>query len=183
MGYSIFVPFDNENERDKLNDFLSAEFRSLAEIVPKLKDPIDPAESAVPYRDVNYTGDYTDPMLGYDYGAGDSDIERGYRFAICYWMAINGGKSSTGKPVMVYDGCDEWIICDDGPTCDCAAIVHTDKDGYRKIQPLQQAERIAGKRRLFMKGMLAELETIDNAVQQELQRLTALWGKKQSEET
>lgn len=183
MGYSIFVPFATENERDKLHDFLSAEFRSLAEIVPNPKDPIDPAESAAPYRDVNYTGDYNVPMLGYDYGAGDSDIERGYRFAICYWMAINGGKSINGEPVMVYDGCDEWTICDGGPTCDCEATVHTDKDGYRKIQPLQQAERIARKSRLFMKGMLAELETIDNAVQQELQRLTEQWRKKQSDET
>lgn len=179
MGYSIFIPFETETQLDKMHAFLTANFRPLATIVPNVAKQMAPEESTAPYRDLTYSGDYCEPMLGYDYGAGDTDIERGYRFAICYWMAIHGGRSRNEKAVMIYDGCDEWSICNNGFACPCSATLHTDNIGYRKIQPLMLAERMAEKRlnKWLTKEMLSELEAVDMAVQQELIRLSGLWQK------
>lgn len=160
-----------------MHNFLTDEFRPLATITSPLSGGACLEDTPVPYSDVSYTGDHTEPRLGYDYGAGDEDIERGYRYAICYWMAINGGQLRNGKPFMIYDGCEEWSICKDGPTCTCSATLHTDTIGYRKLQPLMLAERMAKNhlRKWLTKDSLSELNVVDAAVQQELMRLSALW--------
>lgn len=184
MGYSIFVPFETEIERDNMLDFLTVQFRELTRIAPFLAETTDAKESTVPYPEVSYTGDYAAPILGYDYGAGDTDIERGYRFAICYWMAVHGGRTKNGKHLMIYDGCGEWSICHNGDTCTCSATLHTDDVGYRKIQPLMLAERISEQKRLksLTRGVHSALQSVDKAVHQELIRLSALWQSRQTKQ-
>lgn len=172
MGYSIMTPFQTEAEKDKMKAFMDEHFISIT--TPKAED------AAPPFEDVSYKGDTNDPVLGFDYGAGESDETRDYYFAICYWMAVHGGKKDENeRPGVIYDGHEHWTLFVNEPSTQKGESVEVTGFGYRRMTTLSQIERFPQSFQTKFRDELIKLEKVDMAIHMELERLSILWRMSQ----
>lgn len=187
MSYSIFVVFNNDGERDDMLAFLESQFKPLSELVPPAFAGILESDSHLPHHDLGYLGDFTGPLLGYDYGGGTMDLERDYRFALCVWMAIHAGKQLNNQPTVIYDGESEMTICVAGrDNCPCTSDIHTDADGFKTLSTLSLMEHTLDS--IVAVDLSDENPMLDNNqpfvrhlketnqnVRDEIKRLTRMW--------
>lgn len=173
MSYSIFVPFENESEKERMRVFLNEHFRTLDDI---LDMPSESFNSHPPHDDLTYTGFSQEPFLGYNYGINESDIEQDYRYAICYWMAIHGGKREKNIPILMYDGYTKIYIHTDFESVNpVTEYTFVNKYGYRKISTLTLFETYPNETKEEQEKTLERLNHVNNAIKNELKRLHTLW--------
>lgn len=180
MGYSIMIPFETEQDKNKMELFLEQHFRSLKEVISHL--PIRSpqlSDGYPPHDNLGYTEEVTDPFLGYNYRAGVSEEERDYFYSICYWMGIHGGKRENDRPILIYDGFQKWNIHINEPGEAGTEWVEVNEFGYRKMSKLREIEHFPKMAQLLTHAMKKRLETIDAAIYDELKRLSTLWKEQQ----
>lgn len=193
MSYSIFVVFNNTDERNEMLAFLESEFKPLSELVPPVFAGIHETDSTLPHDDLAYLGDFTEPRLGYNYGAGTTELERDYRFALCVWMAVHAGKQMNNHPSVIYDGQSDLVICaTDRTDCPCAGDIRTDNYGYKALTTLtllEHALSLNPPEESCDPSIVANVEPFTHHLQEtnqnvhnEIKRLTNLWLTQQQKE-
>lgn len=181
MGYSIMTPFETEADRQKMKTFLTEHFQPIEHLSPHLASNNKQAQtwfSKLPHDDLSYMSSTNDPVLGCDYGAGDSDEARDYSYTLCYWMAIHSGKRRNGRPCIIYDGCEYWtVFANESPSESEKkdSFIEVNKFGYRPMSSLKQIERFPEDIRTSLQDTISHLQKTDKAIYAELQRLSQLW--------
>jgi hypothetical protein len=179
MGYSIMTPFETEAEQNQMKTFLQHNGRSLSTILPHLpKDVFSAGCPGTPTDDVSYKGDITEPVLGFDYGAGDGDEIRDYSFLLCYWMAVQAGKRIDGRPYVIYDGCENWTLFAGETPTDAerkAGAIELNDFGYKKTIQALKMERLPAAKQVAWGKIKKQIEETDRDFYTELLRLTQLW--------
>ncbi|WP_078598631.1 hypothetical protein [Evansella clarkii] len=174
MGYSICIPFENEEEKARMQQFLKQHYRPLKDLIPDVPDGY--MNNEPPSDDLSYAGNITEPVLGFDYGSGELDVQRDYYYEICYWMAVHGGKRENNRPVFIYDGFDRWTVYIDEPASDTSAgYVEVNTFGYRRISSLRLMERNKMVAHSVFNQTMKDLELADRVIRDELERLSGLW--------
>jgi hypothetical protein len=179
MGYSIMTPFKDVNQKEKMERFLTLQFRPLDEILSKRKYKGFDLSGIAPYDSLAYGPKKTIPVLGYNYNS--YGLSTDYNMFICFWMAIMNGKTkkinnNAHIPYVLYDGNETFALYVNTPVLNKTGnYIEVDEFGYRESMELKQMKSLPNFLKLVGKSKINELENIDSMIHDELKRLTNEW--------
>jgi hypothetical protein len=173
MGYSIMAPFKNEQDKNKMERFLSLHYKPLDEIVKILIE--EPEEKNLPTSELSYKPDEDIQVIGFDYNS--SGIKRTHYFVMCYWMATMAGKrklfEGTLRPFVIYDGEEEMVLFINEKANKDFDYVEVNEIGFRANPELKEQKGIFD---FLGKKYFKKVRLIDSLVEKELLRLTDEWN-------